>query len=321
MEFNEEKSPCVFCKIIDRELNAIRLYEDEDIIAFSDINPTAPLHFLIVPKRHIEMLTDATINDVTLLGKMMYMAPVLVKEQGFSPGSDGGFRVMLNTGPDGGQEIPHIHLHVLAGPKPWGAQNKKKAKPLSKSNVPEKTDGFSPPDSIQIVSKGSVFINIRNGRLAALGAPGKAGISRWATAGATTVVTLLCDDETDIQEIVQECRAKGLTWIHMPMKGRNSVISPSPEDTSSLDRLSTLCELLERGESIVVHCAAGLHRTGGVCYAVLRMCGSSAADSINLLRQMRSKTCDEILLPIKREDNKTIQHFVDKMLLNMGLLS
>lgn len=119
---------CIFCKIIAREIPSKLIYEDDDLIAFHDINPAAPAHFLIVPKKHIPTLSDCREVDAPLLGKMILLAPKLAQEQGcaYSIDSDGrgagGFKTQFNTGPDGGQEVYHLHLHVLGGPHPWRGQ-------------------------------------------------------------------------------------------------------------------------------------------------------------------------------------------------------
>ncbi len=110
---------CIFCKIVAGQIPAKKVYEDDSLIAFYDINPAAPLHLLIVPKRHIETLADGTADDEALLGKMMALAPKLAFENGARPMPEGGLRVVMNVGPDGGQEVYHIHLHVLAGERPW----------------------------------------------------------------------------------------------------------------------------------------------------------------------------------------------------------
>lgn len=106
---------CIFCKISRGEIPSKKIYEDEDVFAFNDINPAAPVHFLIIPKRHIRSLADTSAEDSALLGKMLSLAPKLALEQGCA----NGFRVVINTGRDGGQEVPHLHVHVLGGPHPW----------------------------------------------------------------------------------------------------------------------------------------------------------------------------------------------------------
>jgi histidine triad (HIT) family protein len=119
---------CIFCKIVAKQIPAKILYEDEDVIAFHDINPAAPVHFLIVPRKHIPTLADCTDSDQALLGKMTLLAPRLAQQEGcgYSAGAgdrgSGGFKAQFNTGPDGGQEVYHIHMHVLGGARPWRGQ-------------------------------------------------------------------------------------------------------------------------------------------------------------------------------------------------------
>lgn len=106
---------CVFCKIVRRQLPTKPVYEDDEVIVFSDIHPAAPVHLLIVPKEHIVNLDTAKPGSQALLGKMLLLAPKLAKEQG----ANNGFRVVINNGADGGQEVYHLHMHVLGGPRPW----------------------------------------------------------------------------------------------------------------------------------------------------------------------------------------------------------
>jgi histidine triad (HIT) family protein len=106
---------CIFCKIVSGQLPSKKIYEDEDLIAFNDIHPKAPIHLLVVPKEHVESLMTASPHHQALTGKMLLLAPRLAREQG----STNGFRVVINNGPGGGQEVFHLHMHVLAGPRPW----------------------------------------------------------------------------------------------------------------------------------------------------------------------------------------------------------
>ena len=110
---------CIFCKIIAGQIPSKKIYEDDELFAFHDIRPAAPIHFLIVPKRHFANLMVADSKDEALLGRMMTLAPRLALEQGCRPGDTGGFRVVINNGADGGQEVYHIHMHVMGGPRPW----------------------------------------------------------------------------------------------------------------------------------------------------------------------------------------------------------
>jgi histidine triad (HIT) family protein len=119
---------CIFCKIAAGTIPAKLVYQDQDLIAFHDINPAAPVHFLIVPREHIPTLADSSDNHAALLGKMMLLAPKLAQELGcgFAAAAEGepsgGFKALFNTGPDGGQEVYHLHLHVMGGPRPWRGQ-------------------------------------------------------------------------------------------------------------------------------------------------------------------------------------------------------
>lgn len=101
---------CIFCKIVSGAIPAKKIYEDDEVIAFHDINPSAKVHFLIVPKLHIESLASCEEHHQSLLGKMLLLAPKLAKEQGLT-----GFKTLINTGKDGGQLVFHIHVHVLGG--------------------------------------------------------------------------------------------------------------------------------------------------------------------------------------------------------------
>ena len=112
-------SSCIFCRIARGEIPSRKVYEDEEIFAFHDINPSAPVHFLMIPKKHIPSLAQVGAEDAALLGRMMALAPKLALEQGCNPYPDGGFRVMVNTGTEGGQEVHHLHLHVKGGSRPW----------------------------------------------------------------------------------------------------------------------------------------------------------------------------------------------------------
>lgn len=110
---------CLFCKIIAGKIPSKKLYEDDDCLAFNDIAPAAPIHFLMIPKKHIAMLAEVTLEDTELLGKMMVLAPKIALQAGARWGKAGGFKVLINNGADGGQEVYHMHMHVLAGPRPW----------------------------------------------------------------------------------------------------------------------------------------------------------------------------------------------------------
>ena len=110
---------CIFCKIIAGQIPSNKVYEDDELYAFHDINPWAPVHVLLVPKQHISSLAHVEPQHEALLGRMMALAPKLALEQGCRPYPEGGFRVVVNTGEEGGQEVHHLHVHVMGGPRPW----------------------------------------------------------------------------------------------------------------------------------------------------------------------------------------------------------
>ena len=104
--------PCLFCQIVSREIPGSIVYEDDRVLAFNDINPQAPTHVLIVPKRHIASLNELTADDDDLIGELVRRAAAIAKERGHSAG---GYRVVFNTNRDAGQTVFHIHLHLLGG--------------------------------------------------------------------------------------------------------------------------------------------------------------------------------------------------------------
>jgi histidine triad (HIT) family protein len=110
---------CIFCKIIAGQIPSKKVYEDEEIYAFHDIQPWAPVHFLMVPKLHIPSLAQVGSEHAALLGRMMALAPKLALQEGCQPYPEGGFRIVCNTGEHGGQEVHHLHVHVIGGPRPW----------------------------------------------------------------------------------------------------------------------------------------------------------------------------------------------------------
>jgi histidine triad (HIT) family protein len=103
---------CLFCKIIAREVPGSIVYEDERVLAFNDINPQAPTHVLIVPKRHVASLGDLTAEDDQMVGELVRRAAAIAKERGIAAG---GFRTVFNTNRDAGQTVFHIHLHLIGG--------------------------------------------------------------------------------------------------------------------------------------------------------------------------------------------------------------
>ena len=101
---------CVFCKIVDGDIPSDTIYEDDQIIAFKDLDPQAPIHFLVIPKKHITSLATLDESDSDLVAKIMLVIQKLAKENNLE-----GYRVVTNIGEDGGQSVPHLHFHVLGG--------------------------------------------------------------------------------------------------------------------------------------------------------------------------------------------------------------
>jgi len=116
---------CIFCKIVAKQIPASVVYEDDELLAFKDINPAAPVHLLVIPKQHVASLSDCTDAHAPTLGRMLALAPKLAAEHGIAVRTDasgersGGYKTLFNVGPDGGQEVYHLHLHVYGGPRPW----------------------------------------------------------------------------------------------------------------------------------------------------------------------------------------------------------
>ena len=104
---------CIFCKIIKGEIPSNKVYEDDDILAFKDINPLAPVHILVIPKKHISCAKDITIEDEALIGRMFSVINKIADELKL----DKGYRIINNCGEDGGQEVMHLHFHLLGGKK------------------------------------------------------------------------------------------------------------------------------------------------------------------------------------------------------------
>ena len=114
-------SACIFCKIVAGEIPAAKVYEDEDILAFKDISPARPVHVLVIPKKHITSLATVAADDAPVLGKILAKANEIAVAQG----SPDGFRVIINTGRVGQQEVPHLHAHIVGGPDPVGPMLKR----------------------------------------------------------------------------------------------------------------------------------------------------------------------------------------------------
>lgn len=105
---------CLFCKIVKGEIPSQKVYEDEDVLAFNDIAPVAPIHILVIPKKHITSLAHMEEGDERIVGKIYKVINQIAEEKGFK---EDGYRVIVNCGENGGQEVMHLHFHVLAGKK------------------------------------------------------------------------------------------------------------------------------------------------------------------------------------------------------------
>ena len=106
------ENDCIFCKIIKGDIPSSKVYEDEEILAFNDINPAAPIHVLVIPKKHIQSLADMQVGDEKIISKIYKVMNEIAEKQGFK---EKGYRVIVNCGKDGGQEVGHLHFHLLAG--------------------------------------------------------------------------------------------------------------------------------------------------------------------------------------------------------------
>ena len=103
---------CLFCKIIDGEIPSDTVYENDDIVAFKDVNPHSPTHILIVPRKHIATINDLKGEDAKIMGEMMLAAQGIAKSEGIA---ESGFRLVINTNDDAGQTVHHIHMHLMGG--------------------------------------------------------------------------------------------------------------------------------------------------------------------------------------------------------------
>jgi len=107
---------CVFCKIVRGEIPSRKVYEDGDVLAFHDIRPQAPVHFMLIPKQHVASIYELTPEDAPAMGKIMTLAGKIAREQGATD----GFRMIVNTGKVGHQDVMHVHVHVIGGGEPLG---------------------------------------------------------------------------------------------------------------------------------------------------------------------------------------------------------
>jgi histidine triad (HIT) family protein len=105
---------CIFCKIVAGQIPSRKVFEDDEVLVFHDIAPLAPVHFMMIPKKHISSLADALPQDAPVLGRMLAMAGRLAREQGLAE----GFRTIINTGKIGRQDVYHLHIHIIGGPNP-----------------------------------------------------------------------------------------------------------------------------------------------------------------------------------------------------------
>ena len=119
MSTAEHDPNCIFCKIVAKQIPSQLVYEDTQVYAFHDINPWAPVHFLLIPKAHIPSLAQVTPAHADMMGHMMALIPRLALQEGCNPYPEGGYRVVTNTGAEGGQEVHHLHFHVMGGGRPW----------------------------------------------------------------------------------------------------------------------------------------------------------------------------------------------------------
>jgi histidine triad (HIT) family protein len=105
---------CIFCKIVEGQIPCRKIHEDDDVLVFHDIHPVAPVHFMLIPKIHVASLDECDESHRDVLGKILILAPRLAREQGLAD----GFRTVINTGKGGGQEVFHLHVHVIGGNGP-----------------------------------------------------------------------------------------------------------------------------------------------------------------------------------------------------------
>jgi len=110
---------CLFCKIVAGIIPSTVVYQDDEIFVFNDIHPWAPVHFLMIPKVHLASMAQLGAEHQSMLGRMMVLAPGLALQQGCNPYPAGGFRILINTGAEGRQDVQHLHIHVIGGSRPW----------------------------------------------------------------------------------------------------------------------------------------------------------------------------------------------------------
>lgn len=108
---------CIFCNIIDKKIPAKIVYEDDEIIAFNDINPKARIHILVIPKKHIDSIVDLQKEDIALIGRCLFQAKLIAQKQEIEKT---GYKIIINAGEDGGQIVQHLHIHLLGGERLLG---------------------------------------------------------------------------------------------------------------------------------------------------------------------------------------------------------
>ncbi|WJJ94669.1 histidine triad nucleotide-binding protein [Neopusillimonas aromaticivorans] len=136
---------CLFCKIVSGEIPSRKVFENDELLVFHDINPAAPVHLLVIPKHHVTSMQDITEADAGWLGRMMSLIPKIAAENGCRPGPDGGFRVVANSGADGGQEVAHLHFHILGGPRPGTSASLRRRKRAKATTAPKSPGGDGGP--------------------------------------------------------------------------------------------------------------------------------------------------------------------------------
>ncbi|MDD5029309.1 MAG: histidine triad nucleotide-binding protein [Rhodoferax sp.] len=110
---------CLFCKIVAGQIPSRLVYQDDEFYAFHDIHPSAPVHFMVIPKLHLASMALLAPEHAAMMGRMMVLIPQLALQAGCRSYPEGGFRLVVNTGADGAQDIHHLHVHVMGGPRPW----------------------------------------------------------------------------------------------------------------------------------------------------------------------------------------------------------
>lgn len=275
----------------NREPQIVEYYSAEKRLAAA-AQQSVPIELLAsFPRmaKHLDQLEDAlqrtghrtTVNRVELIAKAVASSTYLT----VLPAS-------MFLGPEG-QKGQGEDRTRLARRRPYDRVTVERQKGGHKSK-PRKSKPEKPPKrEIQPgeLSRGSNWGIVCNGRLAASGAPGKGVLERWKLLGADTVVTLLKDNEQGTTiKIARRCAELGLDWMHLPLTGKSALSDPNEDDRRSLAAAPEIAAKLRTGASIVVHCAAGMHRTGTICYLSMRHAGLEAEVAMDLLK--KDEACD-----------------------------